>query len=74
MRMSLLALQNISKAFGGTQALSNASIELSAGRVHAIVGENGAGKSTLIKIIMGVLQPDSGQIVLDGKDVAVSMP
>ncbi len=72
--MSLLALQNISKAFGGTQALSNASIELSAGRVHAIVGENGAGKSTLIKIIMGVLQPDSGQIVLDGKDVAITMP
>jgi len=72
--MSLLALQNISKAFGGTQALSSASIDLNAGRVHAIVGENGAGKSTLIKIIMGVLQPDAGQIVLDGKVAAITTP
>src|SRR5690606_19057736 len=44
------------------------------GSVHAILGENGAGKSTLIKIMSGVLQPDSGQMYLDGRPVAFASP
>jgi rhamnose transport system ATP-binding protein len=51
-----------------TAALADMSIAIRAGEVHAIVGENGAGKSTLIKIMTGVYQPDSGQILIDGKD------
>src|SRR5690606_17244589 len=62
----LLSLQNIHKAFGGIQALSNVSFDLRAGEIHALVGENGAGKSTLIKVITGAYTPDAGQIEIDG--------
>lgn len=55
-----------------TQALRDVSIAIAPGEIHAIVGENGAGKSTLIKIMTGVYQPDSGQIVVDGKGVTIS--
>ena len=61
----LLAL-NISKRFGGVQALDDVSIELVPGEVHCIAGENGCGKSTLIKIISGAERPDAGEIVIDG--------
>ncbi len=57
---ALLNLKNISKSFGGVQALDDVSISVNKGEVHAIVGENGAGKSTLMKIIAGALLPDSG--------------
>jgi simple sugar transport system ATP-binding protein len=63
-----LLLSNISKTFGGVQALQNVSLALSDGEVHCLVGENGSGKSTLIKIISGVLEPaPGGQIVIDGR-------
>jgi ABC-type sugar transport system ATPase subunit len=52
------------KAFGATQALRSASIEVRAGEIHAIVGENGSGKSTLVKLLAGVHRPDSGQITV----------
>lgn len=66
----LLKAQNISKSFGATQALSGVSIQLEAGRVHALVGENGAGKSTLFKICAGAILPDTGTLQLDGKPYA----
>lgn len=65
----LLELKNITKTFTGTQALSGVDFDLYPGEIHALVGENGAGKSTLIKIITGIHQPDSGEIILDGKKV-----
>jgi ribose transport system ATP-binding protein len=58
----LLVMRGISKQFGGTQALSDAGIELRAGEIVALLGENGAGKSTLIKILAGVYAPDSGTV------------
>jgi rhamnose transport system ATP-binding protein len=64
----------ISKNFGGTRALSNASISVRAGSVHALVGENGAGKSTLGKIIAGVLAPDDGQLLVRGVSVSFRSP
>ena len=63
----LLRATNVAKAYAGVQALSSASLEVRAGEVHALVGENGAGKSTLIKILTGAVQPDSGEIALNGE-------
>ena len=57
-----LGVENISKAFDGVQALDGVSISIDVGEIHCLVGENGSGKSTLIKIIGGVLRPDSGII------------
>lgn len=65
----LLEAVRISKAFPGVQALAHVSLRLYRGEVLAVVGENGAGKSTLMKILAGVLQPDSGIILLDGQPV-----
>ena len=64
--MPRVALVNVSKRFGATQALDSVSMDLLAGEIHALVGENGAGKSTLVKILAGIHQPDSGSVLLDG--------
>lgn len=70
----LLNLRNISKSFGGVQALDDVTIEVNRGEIHAIVGENGAGKSTLMKIIAGALQPDNGLIEFEGKKAQFENP
>lgn len=54
----------ISKSFGGVSALTNVSLELRAGEVHALCGENGAGKSTLIRILAGIYTPDAGHVTI----------
>jgi len=72
--MPVLKLANISKRFGGIQALQDVSVELQGQEIHALVGENGAGKSTLIKIVGGNLRPDAGQIVFKGKEVSFHNP
>ena len=54
----MLEARDVSKRFGGTQALDDASLDLERGKVLALLGENGAGKSTLIKILAGVHAPD----------------
>jgi rhamnose transport system ATP-binding protein len=69
-----LQLTNISKRFGATAALSDVSLELLAGEIHALVGENGAGKSTLVKTIAGVHPPDAGEIRIDGELVTIPSP
>ncbi len=69
MSQKLLEMRNIKKSFGATRALSGVSIDLHAGEVHALLGENGAGKSTLINILGGIVQPDSGTIVINGEPV-----
>ena len=67
-------LIGISKRFGATQALSDVSIRLLPGEIHALVGENGAGKSTLVKLLAGVHHPDEGEILLDGRPTVVHGP
>ncbi len=62
---TILEARSISKAFFGNPVLREVSIELVAGRIHALLGENGAGKSTLINLLSGTLRPDSGQILVD---------
>jgi simple sugar transport system ATP-binding protein len=65
----LLAASDIRKSFGAIAALSGVSLTVHAGQVTCLLGDNGAGKSTLIKIISGVMQPDHGEIRLDGQAV-----
>lgn len=69
-----LQLRNITKTFGATKALEGVNLEISAGEVHAIIGENGAGKSTLMKVLSGACDPDDGEVILDGVPLHSSNP
>jgi rhamnose transport system ATP-binding protein len=71
---ALLRATEIEKSYAGVHALRNASFELRAGEVHALIGENGAGKSTLIKIVTGAVDADAGEICLDGKVILQNSP
>jgi len=73
-QLPVLSLQHATKAFGAIHALEDVSIDLYPGEVHALVGENGAGKSTMVKIFAGVYPPDSGRLLIDGAEVALSGP
>lgn len=66
--MPLLDVQNISRAFGSTQALRDASLQVERGEIVALMGANGAGKSTLVKILSGLYTADSGRIVWEDTD------
>ncbi len=70
----LLRTEGISKRYGGVKALEKADLSVSAGTIHAILGENGAGKSTLIKVLSGVVSPDEGEIALEGRPVSFASP
>ncbi|MDR2299833.1 MAG: ABC transporter ATP-binding protein [Comamonas sp.] len=67
--MSLLQVENISKSFGGVKAVQNMSFALQAGELLALIGPNGAGKSTTFNMVGGQLAPDSGQVLLNGKNI-----
>lgn len=68
----LLEARGLAKSYPGVQALLDVDLKIYPGEVLGIVGENGAGKSTLMKILAGIQQPDSGEIVLDGETVSFS--
>jgi branched-chain amino acid transport system ATP-binding protein len=71
---TLLAVENVSKAFGGVQAINAVSFEIQSGAVHSIIGPNGAGKTTLLNMITGIYVPDSGSIRLSGRDLTGAPP
>lgn len=70
----ILKLQNITKRFPGVLALDNFSFDIYPGEIHALLGENGAGKSTLMKIISGVYEKDSGNILFHDRDADIPDP
>lgn len=72
--MQKFECKNIKKHFGGVKAVQGASLKLEEGEIRALFGGNGSGKSTLSKIIGGVVAPDEGQILIDGKEVRINSP
>ncbi|TDD09705.1 sugar ABC transporter ATP-binding protein [Saccharopolyspora terrae] len=70
----LLEARDLVKRYGSVEALRGASFTVHPGEVVALIGDNGAGKSTLVKCLSGVEQPDSGQILVDGKPVSLDSP
>jgi len=62
--LPILCLREVSKGFDAVQALARLNLDIHPGEIHAVVGENGAGKSTMVKLIAGLLRPDSGEIYL----------
>ena len=70
----MLAVEGLSRRFGGLQAVNAVSISVAAGEVLSIVGPNGAGKTTLFNLITGVLKPDRGRVRLDGRDITGMRP
>lgn len=69
-----LEMKNISKHFGGVKALTDVSLRVKPGEIHALIGENGAGKSTLMKILSGAYQKDAGEVYVDGKLAKINQP
>jgi ABC-type branched-subunit amino acid transport system ATPase component len=66
---TVLEVKDISKHFGGIRAVSNASLEIGAGEIHALIGPNGAGKTTLFNLISGLHPANGGTIRLDGREI-----
>jgi ABC-type sugar transport system ATPase subunit len=74
MAAPFLEFRNITKTFGGVLALSDVSVSVERGDCHALMGENGAGKSTLGKSLAGVHRPNSGSILIEGREVRIDSP
>src|SRR4029453_18275053 len=70
----LLEATDVSKTYGSVVALKSASLAVRPGEVHALMGANGAGKSTLVKILTGVVRPDTGRIVINGRERTSGSP
>ncbi len=68
--MTEITVENVSKRFGGLQALSGVSFPLRTGEVRAVIGPNGAGKSTLINCLTGAVAMDTGRLAIDGRPIA----
>ncbi|MVM40948.1 ATP-binding cassette domain-containing protein [Spirosoma sp. HMF3257] len=68
----ILQVRGLTKTFAGVVALDNVQLNIRKGEVHALMGENGAGKSTLMKLLIGLLKPDSGEISFEGTDLTTS--
>ena len=72
--MSLLAATQVSKRFGGVQALHEVSFGIAAGEIYGLIGPNGAGKTTLFNLLTGIYRPDGGAFVFDGRHITGLTP
>lgn len=67
--MDLLRIENVSKSFAGHKALDDVSLSIPKGSIYGLLGPNGAGKTTLLRIITRITAPDSGKVLIDGKEI-----
>ena len=67
--MAILDVKNLSISFGGLQAVSEFSVTIEKGQLYGLIGPNGAGKTTVFNLLTGVYKPDTGRILLEGKDI-----
>jgi len=65
----ILEVANLNKRFGGLQAINNVSLNVAKGSIHAIIGPNGAGKSTFLNCMIGLIEPDSGEVNFEGRSI-----
>jgi branched-chain amino acid transport system ATP-binding protein len=72
--VTILDVRAVSRRFGGLQALSNVTFSVSQGEIVGVIGPNGAGKTTLFSTLMGLIRPDSGNVMLEGKPLAGLKP
>lgn len=72
--MSLLKVQNLSKSFGGLQAVNACTFEVEEGKITSLIGPNGAGKTTVFNLISGILKPDEGKMFFDGNEITNLQP
>ncbi len=72
--MSAITVKGLTKRFGGNTVLSDIEFALERGKVHSIIGPNGAGKTTLLNILSGLYEPTSGQVLIEGRDIAGVSP
>lgn len=72
--IALLAIENLSKRFGGLQAVADVSLQVAPSEICSVIGPNGAGKTTLFNMISGVLRPSGGRITFDGIDLSTISP
>src|SRR5437867_6078813 len=72
--MPALSFQGVTKSFGAVRALKGVTFPVEEGEAHALVGENGAGKSTLMRVLAGIVRPDGGQLVWDGRRLDLHSP
>ena len=69
MPKTILEIKDLCKSFGGVQATDHINLQVQEGEIHALIGPNGAGKTTLISQLSGLLTPDSGNIIFNGRDI-----
>ena len=72
--MAILEVEGLTKRFGGLQAVSNVSFNINRDEIVGLIGPNGAGKTTLIRCLLGILKPDSGKVLFNGKDITGRRP
>jgi simple sugar transport system ATP-binding protein len=70
----VIEVRDVVKKYPGVVANNNVNLQVEKGKIHAIIGENGAGKSTLMKVLYGMVKPDSGEIMVDGQNVSLKSP
>ena len=73
-RKPVLELRGLSKSFGGLEAVKDVTIQLPFGKITGLIGPNGCGKTTIFNLITGYLQPDKGEVLVDGKEITGQPP